>query len=334
MANPASQYSDGGDGAEGAMKVLVVGASGALGPHVVGALLERGHQVTGTSRSASKLAGIEGLGAEAVVADILDADQIAAALAAAGPEVVVNVATSIPAAGPRQARDMRPTNRLRREGTANLLAAAEAAGVRRYVSESMMFVYGFGRQREAAEESQAPGRDERSGIQDVIDALVAGESSMREAGETGGIECVSLRFGLFHSPAGDSTREMARMIEKRRLPLVGGGEAIHSWIALEDAAAAVVAAVEAKAPAAAYNVVDDEPVSFADYASEIARLRGAKPPRSVPSWLVRPFASYATAFMADVQLPVSNARLKEELGWEPTRPSYREALAPLADAEL
>ena len=198
----------------------------------------------------------------------------------------------------------------------------------------MVFIYGFGRQRRPAGEDQPPARAQAEGLQRVTDALVAAESQVAAASAQGRIEGVSLRFGLFHSATAASTLQMARLIERRRLPLVGGGEAIHSWISLEDAAAAVTVALEGDAPGGAFNVVDDEPVRFADYAGEIARLRRAKPPRSVPTSIVRPFASYAAAFLGEVQLPVSNARITDELGWRPSFPTYREALAPLATASI
>lgn len=313
------------------MKVLVVGATGALGPDVIEALVERGHVVVGTTTSTEKQPLLRELGAEAVVADILDLQSAHDVVNQVMPEALVNLATRLPAAGPRRIRDMRATNRLRRQGTANLLGAAERAGVRRYVGESMIFIYGYGRQEQPATETQEPARRQASGLQEVTDALIAADSQLGEASARGAIEGVSLRFGLFHSAEATTTQEMARQIERRRFPLIGGGEAIHSWVSPQDAATAVTLALEADAPSGVYNVVDDQPVRFADYAGEIARLRGAKAPRVVPSWMVRPFASYVTTFLADVQLPVSNARVKQELGWSPTQPTYREALAPLGD---
>jgi nucleoside-diphosphate-sugar epimerase len=125
---------------------------------------------------------------------------------------------------------------------------------------------------------------------------------------------------------------MVRLIQKGRFPLIGGGHSVLSWIALEDAASAVARAVESPSPEAVYNVVDDEPVSFADYASEMANHLRAKSPGKVPKWLVRPFASYATVFMDDVRLPVSNARLKRDFNWQPAFPIYRSVLATLPAA--
>lgn len=314
------------------MRVVVVGATGTLGPHVVRLLLDRGHDVVGTTTTAGKRQQLEQMGVEAVVVDVLEREQTAAALAKTRPDAVVNLATRLPAAGPRRIRDMTATNRLRREGTSNLLAGALPADVRRYVSESMVFVYGYGRQREPAAESQPPARGQSAGLQEVTDALAEGESLVAEATAAGHLEGVSLRFGLFHSPEAVTTQEMARLVGDRRFPLIGGGEAVHSWIALEDAATAVALAVESESPSDVYNVVDDLPVRLAEYVTEISRLLDAKSPRSVPSWIVRPFASYTTTFLADVQLPVSNALLKRELDWRPSLPTYREALAPLGVA--
>lgn len=133
---------------------------------------------------------------------------------------------------------------------------------------------------------------------------------------------------MFRGAESAATRELTRLVSTRCLPLIGGGHAILSWIALEDAAA--VLALEHRSPRRVYNVVDDERVSFADYASEMADQLGARPPRKLPKWLVRPFASYAAVFMDEVRIPVANTRLKRELVWQPAFPSFRSVLSRLA----
>lgn len=316
------------------MKTLVAGATGALGLQLVRVLLERDHTVVGTSTTEGGCSRLRDLGAQASLGDVLDKEQIKGVVDRAAPDAVVHLATRLPKAGPRRLRDMRTTNLLRRVGNANLVSAAENADVDRYVGESMMFIYGYVQQKEKAVENQRPADGQSSGLQEVTEALVASESQIADASARGTLEGVSLRFGLLHSAEAGSTREMARLIDRRRFPLIGGGKAIHSWIALKDAALATALVVESDSPSSIYNVVDDEPVRFNDYVAEIVRLRGAKAPRTMPSWLVRPFASYATAFLADVELPVSNSRIKAELNWRPTFPTYREALAPFEGARL
>lgn len=312
--------------------MLVAGASGAIGPPVVRELLHRGHEVVAATATPAKRARLEQLGASAIVADLLEPDALRLALAETSPEAVVNMASKW-RGNPIRVSQVRPANEMRERGTRNLLAAATAAGVRRYVSESMIFIYGYGRHSRPVTEEQPPGRERRGGLQAVIDAVASSEQQVREATERGSIEGVSLRFGLFHGRHAPTTSMMFDLVRRRRMPLIGDGSAVHSWIELEDAARAVADALE-RAPAdSVYNVVDDTPVSIRDYLAEIVRLTGARAPRRVPYWLVRPFASYLAAAFGRPVLPVSNEKLKRELVWRPSYPSYREALAPVAARE-
>lgn len=315
------------------MDALVVGATGAIGPHVVAALLDAGHSVTGSTTRAERLGAIKDLGARAVVLDSLDPESARSAVAEVGPEAIVDVSTRLPAAGPRRSSDMRATNRLRREGTGNLLAAARAAGSRRFVKESMMFVYGFGTYPEPVTESQPIGVEQRRGFREVCGAMADAERQVAAATRAGEVEGVTMRFGLFHGASAPSSRAMADLVARRRVPLLGGGGALHSWIAIEDAAAAVALAVGATDPAPAYNVADDEPVRFRDYLGELARVLDAPPPRSLPGWLARPVMGYATRFMSGVEVSLSNELLRTDLGWQPEWPSYRDVLASLGASE-
>jgi len=163
----------------------------------------------------------------------------------------------------------------------------------------------------------------------AIDAVVAGERHVREATEAGRIEGASLRFGFYHGRSAPNSRYMLEMVRRRRLPLVGGGRALHSWIEVSDAARAVADALERAEPGSVYNVVDDEPVEFRTYLAELTRLAGAPSPRSVPYWLVYPVMPYAAMFLARARVAASNGKLRHELGWEPRHPTYREALAAL-----
>jgi len=227
---------------------------------------------------------------------------------------------------------MRPTNRLRREGTRNLLKAARTSGARRYVGESMVFAYGYDGHASPVEEGERARIPRSAGLKEITEAIRDSESQIARATDAGHLEGISLRFGLFHSQAAPSTREMARLVANRRLPLIGGGDSILSWVALEDAATAVALAVEGARPEHVYNVVDDEPVRFADYVCEMARQLGARPPLSVPKWLARPLAPYVAALMDEMRLPVSNVRIKGALGWSPKYPSFRDVIATLPEA--
>jgi nucleoside-diphosphate-sugar epimerase len=316
------------------MKVFIAGASGTVGSAVVGELVKRGHDVTGLTRTASKRPLLEQLGATAVVADALDPTGVAAAVRDASPEGVVSLLTSLPNSGPTRISHLEPTNRLRVEGTRNVLAAATAAGGRRFVGESIVFLYGYGDLTPGpVTEAQPPGEESHPGLQRAIDAIVSCERQVADATEQGRIEGVCLRFGMYQGAAAPSSRYMFRMARRRMLPVIGGGRALHPWIELTDAARAVADALERAKPGSVYNVVDDEPVEFRDYAAELARLAGAKPPLSVPYALARLAIPYGAMFLSQPRLPVSNELLKHELGWRPQFPTYRDALAPLAANE-
>jgi len=313
------------------MRVFVAGATGALGGVVVAELVKRGHEVVGLTRTASRRPLIERLDATAAVADALDGPGVAAAVLAAEPEGVVSLLTSLPANGPTRISHLEPTNRLREQGTRNLLAAATAAGACRFVGESIVFFYGYGNLAPGpVTEAQPSGAESNRGLQRAIDAIVSCERQVRDATDQGQIEGVCLRFGLYHGADAPSSRYMFRMARRRMLPVISGGQAIHPWIELTDAARAVGDALERAEPGAVYNVVDDEPVTFRDYAGELACLAGAKPPLSVPYGLARLAIPYGAIFLSRPRLPVSNELLKHDLGWRPAYPTYRDALARLA----
>ncbi len=313
------------------MKVFVAGASGAVGTALVGELVKRGHEVTGLTRTASKRPLLERLGATAAVADALDRVGITAAVRDAAPEGVVSLLTSLPQNGPTRISHLEPTNRLREEGTRNLLAAAIGAGARRFVGESIVFIYGYGDLTPGSvSESQPPGKERQPGLQRAIDAIVSSERQVQDATEQGLIEGIRLRFGLYQGVGAPSSRYMFQMARRRMLPVIGDGRALHPWIELTDAARAVADALDRAEPGSVFNVVDDEPVEFRDYAAALARLAGAKPPLRVPYPLARLAIPYGAMFLSRPRLPVSNERLKRELGWRAQFPTYREALAPLA----
>jgi 2-alkyl-3-oxoalkanoate reductase len=310
------------------MKVFVAGASGAVGKPVVRELVGRGHEVVAMTSTESKRPILEELGASAVVGDVFDAQSMIELVGFAKPEGVVNVASKW-SIYPTRTSQVEPANEIRVQAAKNMVAAAIGAGARRYVNESMMFVYGYGEEglRGPITEERPPGREQNAGLQRVIDAIVDAERAVEEPSKSGEIEGVCMRFGFFHGPHADSTRRMFEMVRRRRLPLIGNGEAVRSWIELEDAARAIADALERAPAGSIYNVVDDQPVSERGYVDEIVRLTGSKPPRRLPYWLVRAGASYVAPAFGRGALPISNARLKSELGWEPRFPTYKDALA-------
>jgi nucleoside-diphosphate-sugar epimerase len=316
------------------MKVFVAGATGALGRALVPQLVARGHEVVGMTRSASKQDLVRSLGARPVVADALDPDAVAQAVASAEPEVIVHELTAL--SGKMSARDMRHpdrsfavimTNRLRTEGTDHLLAAGRAVGARRFVAQSIA-AFRFARTRgpvqtEADPLDPSPPAALRTG-QEAILYLERAVTTI-EWGEG-----LALRYGGFYGPgtsislAADAV--MAGPIRKRRFPIVGDGGGVWSLVHIDDAAAATVAAVERGRPGV-YNIVDDEPAPVREWLPALASALDAKPPRRIPRWLARLAAGEtATLMMTDVR-GASNEKAKRELGWQLRYPSWRQGFA-------
>jgi nucleoside-diphosphate-sugar epimerase len=307
------------------LKVFVAGATGAIGRPLVRQLIAAGHEVTGMTRREERAAELREAGAEAVVCDVFDAEELRAAVLAASPEAVVHALTALPEQfGPRT--DLRPTNRLRTEGTRNLVAAAQAAGAKRIVAESVAFFYapegGWVKDEEAPLDLDAPGK--------VGPAVAAVADLERQVLEAEGMEGLAMRFGWFYgpgtyiSPDGSQVEE----VRKRRYPVVGEGDATFSFIHIEDAAAAVMAALDRGAPGV-YNVVDDEPAPMREWLPLLAETLGANPPRRVPAWLVRMAVGKAMARSAVGTRGASNAKAKRELGWQPAHPSWRQGFPEL-----
>ena len=310
------------------MRVFFAGASGAVGPPAVRELLERGHEVVAMTSSAAKAPMLAELGAEPVVADAMDPAGLTRAVRAARPDAVVNMLTRIPA-NPARPSSMRATNELRERGVRHLLDAAVSAGARRFVSESFFGVYGFGPYERPRTEDDPVGRERSRGVQAVVDAIAASEGQVRAASDEQRIEGVSLRFGAFHGPLAPNMALMVDLVRKRRLPVVGAHGATMPMVELGDAVRAVADALEHAPAGRIYNVADDEPVAMDDYLTELARVLGAPAPRHVPYWLMRSVAPYLATVIGRAGVPMSNARIADELGWRPRYPTYREALALL-----
>jgi nucleoside-diphosphate-sugar epimerase len=312
------------------MKVFVAGASGALGAQLVPRLVAAGHEVVGMTRTPSKQDGLRALGAEPVVADALDSEAVARVVGEAEPEVIVHQLTAL--SGTLSASDMRHpersaaaimTNRLRTEATDYLLAAGRAVGARRFVAQS----YGawrFARTGGPVQTEADPlDPDPPAAYRSVVAAILYLEKAVTTI-EWG--EGLALRYGGFYGPgtsmSSDPDAVMAGPIRKRRFPLIGGGGGVWSFIHIEDAAAATVAAIERGQPGV-YNVVDDEPAPVREWLPVLASALGAKPPRRIPRWLSRLVAGeVTTASMTDVR-GASNAKAKRELGWQLRYPSWR-----------
>jgi nucleoside-diphosphate-sugar epimerase len=302
------------------MRVFVTGATGALGRHLVPALVEAGHEVTATTRKPGKVAQLREAGAEPVVVDGLDREAVIAAVRAAAPEVVVHEMTAL--AGMRSFRNpdklFAVTNELRTRGTDNLLAAAAQAGTRRVIAQGYA----------------GPGPDKPSSgrlktEEDPLDWLPVPKAAramaaIRYVDKTVPLEApegIVLRYGGFYGPGASDF--LLSMLRKRQVPVIGGGTGVWSFIEITDAAAATVAAVEAGAPGL-YNVVDDDPAPVAEWLPYLAKLAGAKPPLRVPAWLGRLLAGEFVVAQMTTSRGSSNEKARKELGWEPRYASWRE----------
>lgn len=295
------------------MRVFVAGATGILGRHAIPHLLALGHEVVGLARTDERADVVRGLGATPAVASVFDPDALARA--AAGCTAALHLATRIPRALRTTAADWAENDRIRTEGTRCLLAAAEAIGARHYLQQSVTFLYGDHGDEWIDEHSPVPVRQPavlRSALE--MERLV-GASPLPHA---------VLRGGSFYGPGTGTTETMLEMASRRRLPIVGTGQAFASLIHVEDMGRAVAAATDAEL-AGTFNVVDDEPVRQAHLLAEAARVAGASPPRRVPVWLARMVGGAAVVTVLRSQR-VSNARLTAALDFALTYPTYREGL--------
>jgi nucleoside-diphosphate-sugar epimerase len=301
------------------MRVFVAGATGAIGSRLVPQLVERGHEVIGTSRSPAKVDRLRQLGAEPVALDVLEPDAVKDAVAAAHPDAIVHQATAL--AGPSDFknfdRTFALTNRLRIEGTDALLEAARESGVRRFVAQSFA---GWPYAREGGPVKTEDDRLDPAPVPTMRETLAAIGHLEEAVVAAGGL---ALRYGGFYGSPADAQLELVR---RRRFPVVGDGGGIWSFVHLDDAAAATVLALERGDPGI-YNVVDDEPAPVRDWLPALAAAIGAKPPRRVPRWLARLLAGEAGVVLMTEVRGAANAKAKRELGWTLRHPTWRRGFA-------
>jgi nucleoside-diphosphate-sugar epimerase len=298
------------------MRVFVAGASGAIGTRLVPQLIARGHEAIGTSRSPGHAKRVQALGAEPIVLDLLDLRAVRKAVLETEPDAIVHQATAL--ANVRFSKDFdgsfAQTNRLRREGTDVLLAAAREARVPRFVAQS------FANFRYARAGGPVKTEDDPldltpvPAMRETAEAMSYLDQAVTDAGG------IALRYGSFYGAPNDGLLEPVR---KRQFPIVGDGGGVSSFIHLDDAAAATVLALEHDGPAI-YNIVDDEPAPVREWLPVLANALGAKPPRHFPVWLARLFAGEAGVMMGTDSRGASNAKAKRELGWTPRFPSWRQ----------
>jgi nucleoside-diphosphate-sugar epimerase len=309
------------------MRVFLAGATGAIGRRLVPRLVDRGHDVIATTTTPDKLELLGELGAEPVVVDGLDAAAVGEAVARAEPHAVIHQMTAL-AGDPdlrRFDRWFARTNELRTTGTENLLAASRASGARRFVAQSFT---GWPNTREGGpvkSEDDPLDPDPPAAQTESLAAIRFLEQAVLDAP----LEGVVLRYGGLYGPG--ASEGLVELVRARKLPILGAGSGVWSWIHVDDAAAATVAALERGRRI--YNIVDDEPAPVSDWLPYLAEQVGARPPMRLPAWLGRLAAGeVAVSLMTQIR-GASNAKAKRELGWEPSWPTWREGFKEgLADA--
>jgi nucleoside-diphosphate-sugar epimerase len=292
------------------MRVFIAGASGALGGRLVPQLIDAGHEVTGSHHAPESGTRLEALGARPVRLDLLDARAVRDAVVASEPDAIVHEATALSNVKFSRSldRSLARTNALRTAGTDALLAAARAAGVRRFVAQSFA-PYRYERQGgpiktedDALDASPPPHTHETNAAMNHLERVV---------GDFGGI--------AFYGAANDGWAELVR---KRLFPVIGDGGGIIPFVHLDDAAAATVLALEHDGPVI-YNIVDDDPAPMREWLPVLAQALGARPPRRLPTWLARVLAGEAMTTLGTESRGASNAKAKRELGWTLRYPSWR-----------
>lgn len=308
------------------MIVFVAGASGALGGPLSRQLLEAGHTVIGLTRTPANAERLRAAGVRPVVADAMDRQDLLRAVADLQADAVVHVLTALKKTPLRHA-DLRATDALRTTGTTNVIEATRALGARRLVSESFIKGYGFGDFGDRVLTEADPFAPPTGGPYGPhLDALRSAEEQTFGAD---GVDGVALRFGYLYGP-GASTAEMLAMLRAHRFPVPRDGGGVNSYVYVDDAASAIIAALERGRPGTAYNIADEEPVSWGTFLDRAAELFGVPRPMHVPGVLLRALP-YAHAIVAN-SARLSNERATSELGWRPTAPTYVEGLARTRDA--
>jgi nucleoside-diphosphate-sugar epimerase len=313
------------------MRVFVAGATGAVGRRLVPMLVDGGHEVVGMIRSPRRGREVIELGATPAVADGLDREAVLTAVRRAEPEVVVHEMTGLAEADDLRHFDrvLAPTNRLRTEGLDNLMAGARVVGARRVIAQS----YGHWRYASAgpiADEDDLFDPSPPASMRPTLAAIRRLEETLAAAQD---LEGIALRYGLFYGPGSalGADGAFADMVRARKLPLIGKGTGVWSFIHVDDAASAVVAALSEGAPGV-YNIVDDDPAPVSAWLPALASALGARPPRRVPAWLARMAAGEAGVYLFTRPTGRSNAKAARELGWRPSWPTWREGfVAGLGD---
>jgi nucleoside-diphosphate-sugar epimerase len=299
------------------MRVLVAGATSVPGIPLLRELNARGHDVVGLTSQPAKTSEIELQGAKPVVANVFDAAQIESVVGDIEPEVVISLLTTLPKWGPKRPKDFEPARKLWGRGAPNLVAAAQRAGVRRVVAESVIFAYGYPSAGPAVldETDPYPGPPFPGGDA-AIAALRGMEQTVLTSSENSDTEGIVLRYGVFYGPGVPHDELFTRLAKWWALPALTGNGML-SWIHIDDVAKATADALDKGRGGQIYNIVDDRPQSMGDYARELSAKLHRPRPLPLPHRLAGLLAPYAATAFGTTWLPLSNAKAKAELGWIP-----------------
>ena len=309
------------------MKIFLAGSTGVIGRNLVSPLIQGGHQVVALIRNASKAREVEAMGATATVADALDSPALIAAVAKAQPEVIIHQLTALTGVGNFKKLDeeLAPTNRLRTEGTDSLLEAARAAGTRRFIAQSFC---GWTYAREGGTVKTEEDPLDPSPPEAFRNTLAAIRHLEQAVGNAGHVEGIILRYGFFYGPGTSIARDgsIVGLIRDHKLPIVGDGGGIWSFLHIHDAVAATVASLM-EGPPGLYNVVDDDPAPVSTWLPALAEAVGARAPGKVPLWLARFAIGDAGVSAMTQNRGASNAKAKRLLHWRPIYSSWRQGFA-------
>lgn len=306
------------------MRVFVAGGAGVIGRRLLPQLVAAGHNVTATTRRPEKAELLRSLGATPAVLDALDEQALISAMRTAAPDVVMNQLTDLPQRyEPRKLGPyMQATERLRVDGTRHLLAGARAAGARRFIYQSIAFMYALNGPW-VVDEDAPIAVDAPDPFGASFRGTLEGERLTLDAGE---VEGVVLRYGQLYGPGTYFAPDgyFARQARHRQVPIVGGGAGMFSFLHVDDAASSAVCAMTRGR--GVYNVVDDEPAPGREWIPVFAQAVRAPRPLRVPRWVATLMAGgWAVATLTQGR-GASNARAKRELGWQPRYPSWRDGL--------
>jgi nucleoside-diphosphate-sugar epimerase len=316
------------------MKILVAGATGAVGRRLVPLLVAGGHHVVATTRTPDKLNNLRSMGAEPVLMDGLDREEVLKAVVSSRPDVIVHQMTALASMRSLKKFDeeFALTNRLRTEGTSYLVAAAALAGTRKFVAQSYT---GSNNEREGGRvKTEADPLDPHPPFV-MTRAFEAIQMLERIVSTTAGLNGMALRYGSLYGPGTSISAdgEIVELIRRRKFPLIGNGAGIWSFIHVDDAARATQLAIERGAPGI-YNIVDDEPVEVSEWLPDLAQVLGAKPPYRLPAWIGRFAIGEAGVSMMTQARGSSNAKAKRAFGWQPEYASWRDGFRRGLSAEL